>query len=456
MQIRALRPGKGRNGMAISKSTLEKTRPFPLWDFVILFTFVCAMGFPGKWTKVLGGSVETLLTYLPWVLQLGTMLLSSSQSFFELKLLDLKKKYIPIDVLLAAFFGISMLDSRFSTPEIISCVRFTTMGIYAMWLVDHYEVEHIVNLAYYAQFVITCLMLLFMVLFSRYSYSNENGEVNFVGMFPTKNTCGEELSFGFVICGLLLRLRLDEKKPLPLSFFITVGGLIFLLLMTKAVGALICALVPLSYIFLFEKRMRKRLPLGVIYPLVSVGFLIAAMTILPLFNPVFDALGKDVTLTNRTDIWTRIIYIMSSNNSFFGYGFQLFWYNDYAVRLFKAGFPRGGWLATVASSCHNTLLEMWCDLGLIGLALYFFSLLRAYSRISELSEKQYCFTCMILLWFMMMGLTERLFSTFNFQSLFFFLAMAIACDLPDQRRIARRAVKPRNRQEAAKEAASPG
>ena len=421
-----------------------------------MFTFVCAMGFPGKWTRVLGGMIETVSTYLPWAMQLGTMLLSSSQNFFQLKLLDVKKKYIPMYIMLGAFFGISMLDSRFATGEIISCVRFSTMGIYAMWLVDHYEVEHIVNLAYFAQFVITCLMLAFMVLFSRYSYSHENGEVNFVGMFGTKNTCGAELSFGFAICGLLFRLRLDAKKQLPLTFFLTLGGLVVLLLLSKAVGALICALLPISYIFIFEKRMRMRLPLGVIYPLVSVGFLIIAMTILPLFKPIFDALGKDVTLTNRTDIWDRIIYIMSNNNSFFGYGFQLFWFNESAIKLFKAGFVKGSWLAVVASSCHNTILEMWCDLGLVGIALYLFSILRAYSRISELSEKQYCLVCVILLWFMMQGLTERLFSTFNFQSLFFFIAMAVACDLPDQRKIERRTVKPRERQKTVKEAASPG
>jgi O-antigen ligase len=311
-------------------------------------------------------------------------------------------------------------------------------------------------LAYYAQFVITCLMLAFMVLFSRYSYSHENGEVNFVGMFPTKNTCGAELSFGFTICGLMFRLRLDEKKPLPITFFITIGGLIILLMMSKAVGALICAVVPLSYLFVFKKKMRLRLPLGVIYPLVSGGFLIIAMTILPLFKPLFDALGKDITLTNRTDIWNRIIFVMSNNRSLLGYGFQLFWYNESASRLFKSGFVKGSWLATAASSCHNTILEMWCDLGLIGVALYFFSLLRAYSRIRELSEKQYCASCTILLWFMMMGLTERLFSTFNFQSLFFFLAMAIACDLPDQRKNEGRTVKPRNRREPVKDTASPG
>ena len=56
-------------------------------------------------------------------------------------------------------------------------------------------------------------------------------------------------------------------------------------------SATVCA------VWKYKEEPGKRLPLGVIYVTLSVAFLITALTILPLFQPLFSLIGKDATLT---------------------------------------------------------------------------------------------------------------------------------------------------------------
>ena len=75
-------------------------------------------------------------------------------------------------------------------------------------------------------------------------------------------------------------------------------------------------------------------------------------------------LGRNATLTRRTEIWTAVWSAISSH-MLLGYGFSGFWagvHGESAQVAARLGF--------VARHAHNGFLDLWLELGLAGLLLF--------------------------------------------------------------------------------------
>jgi O-antigen ligase len=73
-----------------------------------------------------------------------------------------------------------------------------------------------------------------------------------------------------------------------------------------------------------------------------------------------QTLGRNATLTGRTDIW-RIVLELSSPRPLFGAGFETFWMGDRLEKMWQ--FERG------IQESHNGYLEVYANLGWVGVAL---------------------------------------------------------------------------------------
>ena len=98
------------------------------------------------------------------------------------------------------------------------------------------------------------------------------------------------------------------------------------------------------------------------------SFLIATVLIAAISNELFsvksavlEASGRDATLTGRTEIWKTVLN--EPNNPLFGTGYTAFWLGDRLQRIW-ALFPR-----TPIIQAHNGYLEVYLNLGVVGLAL---------------------------------------------------------------------------------------
>lgn len=401
----------------------------PLWDFCILITFVCALGFPGNLEALLPGPVSTLVQYGPFMLQIVLMLMASSDTFMDIKLLDLKRRYVPVYLMLLTWTAVSMISTSFPVEQVISCVRLSVTALFALWILDHYDIHHILKLTYYAGLVLLFFTAVCVVLLPGRVYTYENGEKSFSGLFSTKNPCAAELSFELVIHALLFKDWRKNGKPLPKLYLVSLGLHLILLFICKGMSALFCAAIPIIYILIFEGRgiFKRRLNIGFLHTAVTIGFLILAMTVLPLLAPLFEAIGKDATLTGRTPMWNQLIHVMSNNNTFTGFGFTMFWKDPEAVKLFHDGFSRASWGNTMTFGAHNTLLEMWLDVGLLGIAAYFGMVMLSLCRPGALTEEQYDLCCSFMMWQTIKGLTERSFIPLHYQTLFLFFSVGIGC-----------------------------
>ena len=147
-------------------------------------------------------------------------------------------------------------------------------------------------------------------------------------------------------------------------------------------------------------------------------------------EPLLSAIGKDATLTGRTPLWRQIILVMTNSHTFTGYGFGMFWRDRQAVALLHTAFRSNSFMGTMTTGAHNVLLEYWLNVGLFGLASYFIALLASFRQMRKLERQNYIFCAAYMLWFMVMGWTERSMSTYEYQMMFLFLAMGVGSNKP--------------------------
>ena len=393
---------------------------------------VC-MGFPGQYTRLLGGASSTLLEYGTFGLELVLMLFSSgNDGVLSLKLLDLKPRYTAIYCVPIVFFAESMFVTIYPKEQIISCLRFMVTVLFALWMADRYNGEKLLELICRAQAVFVMLTLAYCVLFPGTIFSHEQGAHDFIGFLSTKNNEASSLSVGILFQLARFKLqRANREVPRRRDLLLFIAQCM-LLVLCNARGALFCAAVPAAYLLFVEGKHgpERRLPLGLIYVIGSVGFLIAALTIMPLLEPMLKALGKDTTLTGRIPLWRQILQVMTSTHTFTGYGFGMFWRNRQAVALLHAVYRRNSFMGTLTTGAHNVLMEYWLNVGLIGLASYFIAILASFRQMHKLERSNYIFCATYMLWFTIMGWTERAISTYEYRTLFLLLAMGLACNKP--------------------------
>ena len=399
----------------------------------IVFNFSVSMGFPGRWLDYLPGFVSSLCEYGSFAAQLVLMLLSSGDSLLDIKLIDLKKKYIVIYIMLAEFFVVSMLVTSMPKEQAISCIRFTVTGLYAIFLVERFGEKRVMEFAYYAQVLFVLFTLLHFLRYPGNSFSYEDGGTpSFCGLFYRKNGCATEIYFGIILQTILYKIRLLHKERPSRFFIIFMLVQCVLLVACRSAGAIISCLATVAYLWIWDHVLndRRRIPLGIFNISLSVGFLFFAMTILPLFGPVFEAMGKDATLSSRTDMWEQHIYNMQQTHTMTGFGFNMFWRDPSAVKMFHSRFDKNTWFASMTSGSHNVILELWLNVGLLGITAYFAALLYSFRNIHGMKKDQYIMCSAIMIVFTIGGLTERAYTPSDYTSMFLFIMLASGCNRP--------------------------
>ncbi len=411
------------------RRTLQQERPSAVARHAaVLCVFLFALGFPGKLADMLGGGkLSMLIQYAVFALQIVFMLITSGDNLMDMKLLDLKKEYTPVYLLLGVFFVTSMLVPHDITSQLIACLRFTVTGLFALWIIQWYDVKHILRFTCRAQSVIVLLCLLFMFIPAR-GWAMVDGVRSFVGIFPGKNVCGAEIAFGLTMQVALLRLYWADGEQPGLLFYLMMLCQLVMLVLSRAMGSLISAGLPIAALLLYrgERSFLRRIPLGWLYVLGSVGFLFFALNLMPLAEPLLTAMGKDATLTGRVPMWQQHVSNMLSSHTFTGYGFGMFWENKEAVAVFHAAFDENSWAGSMTTGAHNEIIELWLDVGLIGIGVYLFMLLCAFRRMKSMPEDAYIFCLALMLGAFIKGLTERTHSTASYWTLYLFLACGLA------------------------------
>ena len=410
-------------------------------EILIVFIFLGSIGFPGTYRKIFGAFVQTLYEYLSFLLQIAIMLRSSGENIMDVRLLDIKPRYSPIYQFMVFVFAESMLVTATRSAQLVTCLRLSVTILFSIWLVENLSLHRIIKLFSYAQILLNLAIIGIIVLRPGLAFqSGDTFSHALRGVYEAKNAMASELAFGLVILSLYVMDEAKEKKRFSAFWLAALALQIILLLMAKATGALLISVMIALYHFAFGKLQDLRLPLGWIYVICSVVFLIFAFTILPLFAPLLESMGKDATLTGRTELWNGIYRFMQQHNMLTGFGYGQFWNSQANVRKLHLMYNRKSYFSRMSTGAHNQIMELWLNIGLLGIASYFLAIIGSMRFVKYMKQDEYMKLSSIFFYLTLCGLTERIFeNAYAYRVVIFFILLAVACSwLPDRKLLRRR------------------
>jgi len=201
----------------------------------------------------------------------------------------------------------------------------------------------------------------------------------FVGVATQKNTLGVLAFLGAVFLLWDFLERRGKQKSAAEKISLASGTLVllmcwYLLLTIDSVTSLICGVFGSALIIVFSVPWIRRIPGRV--EAFGLGTLMALWLLDSIFNikeAFVQSLGRDMTFTTRTDIWS--IVTTYQENPVLGAGFNTFWAGKRLELLTES---TGGII-----QAHNGYLETYLNGGWVGVGLLFVLLLSAYMRIRK-------------------------------------------------------------------------
>jgi O-antigen ligase len=246
-----------------------------------------------------------------------------------------------------------------------------------------------------------------------------NGAQSFLGsdwsgLFINKNVFGKICQ-----CELLFALILTEmNRTLRLSVLVLAS---FLLLHSGSQSALIVAIFQSAY-WICIPILRRRAHPAWVKSVIILGTLLASALVIILGRaPLLALLGRDATLTGRTDVWQ--VWINRAMQSFWlGAGPGSFTGNSSATADLTQAFSRYG---TIYSP-HNMYIGVFGEVGILGLITFTVPLIYMFAVLPFTREGRMPVICGLLAFTMALGGLSETQEVFGLGLNMFLLVLAYA------------------------------
>jgi len=276
-----------------------------------------------------------------------------------------------------AYCAVSVLWSDF--PGVAFKRWFKAFGEFVMVLVvvtDPYRHAAIERLL--TRFGV--LLLLLSILFIKYypalgqQYYGSQAKVRYTGVALEKNALGTICAIAGIACvwRLLRRFRTQDTNRgarLLIAPGITLAAALWLFSKAGSMTALSCFMIGNAVLVMMTTVIGQKRALT--HLLVVLTLCMAAASLF-LNAGVVEALGRDPTLTGRTELWGRLVGMTPSPA--LGAGFESFWSGKRLERLWSIYW----W---TPNESHNGYLEIFLNLGFVGLAFFIAMVLTGYRNL---------------------------------------------------------------------------
>ena len=282
-------------------------------------------------------------------------------------------------------------------------------------------------------YILIPFSLLLIKYFSDYGrqYGRWSGGIMWVGVTLQKNGLGRLclISVFFLLWSLVRKKQGRDthvvKYENHADIFLLILSLILLTGPTlqaysaSAVGALIGGLAVFIYL-LIKKSRRGILPVMPLATVAAAGIVFGTITVFvggTTVRGLTSSLGRDVTLTGRTEIWASLLP-EAMKRPLTGHGFGGFWTSKTRV-VFDI------------TEAHSGYLEMLLVLGIIGLLLFSMFVLSTCRKAQNELNKDFDWSALIICYFLMAilhNVAESSFSAFSshLTAMLLFLAVSFS------------------------------
>jgi O-antigen ligase len=286
---------------------------------------------------------------------------------------------IPV-ILYFAYCGLSVLWSDY--PGVSSRRWVKSLGDLVMVLVVLTDEERMLAVRRFLSRAGFLLVPISILLINYYpnlgrAYAR-TGDSFWTGVGTDKNALGLIcLTFGLPVVWYLVdpQARSGTRRTTPyLAHAAFFGIVVWLLLKSMSATSLSCLIVG-SVVMAVVSRpaLGKR---AVIVHLATAGLL--AISIGALFASTLDLVsyvGRDTTLTGRTEIWR--LALGTDINPIVGAGYESFWVGERLEKL-QSNYP-----GMILNQAHNGYIEIYLNLGLVGVVLLALLIVSGYRRVTS-------------------------------------------------------------------------
>lgn len=227
------------------------------------------------------------------------------------------------------------------------------------------------------------------------------------GLWMEKNGLGGLMAFGACLLGAGALLNPDRAKLFTLFAGLAIG-LVLLSQSKTALASLLLGMTALGFVWIVQRGPA----LGAAATWAGVtGALLLAMFVLLASDVLFEILGKDATLTGRTEIWTAAMRQIEQR-PWQGYGYAAVWSD-------QSGWGPLAWIVNdakfVPQHAHNSWLEQWLGIGLFGLIAWglFYLQTMSLAVVAVYRERGAMLAFPFLVVFTLVSLTESIAVVYN-------------------------------------------
>lgn len=210
------------------------------------------------------------------------------------------------------------------------------------------------------------------------------------GLWFEKNAMGGHLARACFLFSFLILVDIKLRRLWGFALFMAIALVLLSTSKTSLLGMMLGFSIVFAYLWMKRGRIITVATVWVGCALGFMGYMV--LTVAP--GAVVALIGRDLTLTGRTDIWA-VLFDLMKERPWLGFGYGVFWGIDsapaYQVRL------KTEWLVPTA---HNGVLEVMLALGRIGVILFLVDFLmnvgRAISTMHTRVTSLYAFGVLLL------------------------------------------------------------
>jgi exopolysaccharide production protein ExoQ len=311
-------------------------------------------------------------------------------------------------ILLALFAFASILWSAAPEASYVRAVGLIGATMFGIYLVTQYTLKEQIVVTAWAFGLIIVLSFIYAIFLPQYGIMGGVHSGDWRGIYTHKNTLGMRMVLS---AATFLVLLLDSRRP---SFFPALGLMasMTLIALCTSKGAMVTFTVVVGTAIACQIL---RWQFRYVVPLLLGSATLASVSIawaLGNLEAIADFLNKDITLTGRTDIWELVIDVIHKK-PWFGYGYDAFWSQG------LKGDAAYVWRAFLweAPHAHNGFLDIWVQLGFVGIALLlmglYFHLFHGLVQLRYTTEPEYLWPVVLLVYCIFNNLTETTFLRSN-------------------------------------------
>jgi exopolysaccharide production protein ExoQ len=342
-----------------------------IWLLLLPILFLAAAGMPsilnagsnnGTMTQnsALLGTAQAIRPQVVWYfLTMGYYILLGHKAIWRVAL---KNKVL---LLAPAFGALTALWSASPKMTFRVTIELLITTAFAFYLSEKFSTERLMRILVFAGTVGAFLSVVLVVLLPAVGIYHRDDSGAWQGITSHKNALG--IAMAYLLTPIFF-IRASLLKKL-----IYVGTLLFLVYKCQSRGAWFITagvLLLVAWIGLFRRLKRNE---KLLITLISVSMVVVVVGLgVTYFDPIMRGIGKDPTMTGRSDIYIAVLRSIMKH-PIFGYGMGAFWFGvnpeSNAIAL-EVHWPSIGY-------AENGLLEAWLQIGAIGLVLAMYPVIRA-------------------------------------------------------------------------------